>query len=564
MLKWLKIKNLAVIEDLEIEFREGFNVLTGETGAGKSLIIGAIETLLGERSDPAFIRSGKGEMMISASFRLDKHLQKAFSKYGIDGDELVIHRIIKKNANNQTRINNEIASVSTAQQIGKRLVDILGQHQHQSLLEPDFHLEVLDAFAGITGKVEDFRESYREYREISQKLQSLERQKKRMEELAELRTFQMEEITRAGLRPEEEEELKEKIRIMDNLEQLIQVSNTALSGLYEEDYSAYNQLSEINKQLTKLINIDAKLKEPTEYLDTACNAINECISFLNRYTGTLEYDPGAAEEARSRLAYLGDLKMKYKRSIPELIDFCQGLCREEEDFSRLNKEIETVFLEKEKRRTGLQEGAEAISEHRLKAANEITSALSGELSELALENLKFKVNFTYEKKENSDFSFENEPTELFPDGFDRVEFLISLNVGEELRPLHKIVSGGELSRIMLGFKSILAERDHLPVLIFDEIDAGVGGITASRIGAKLKKLEKSHQIIVISHLHQIASQAGTHFMIEKYETGDRTQVKVYQVNGEARVNELTRMIGLEKDKKYAREVAADLLKSTSS
>ncbi|MBN2541457.1 DNA repair protein RecN [bacterium] len=559
MLRLLRIKNLAVIEDLEIEFNPGFTVLTGETGAGKSLIIGAIELLLGDRSDAALIRSGEEELIITGQFDLNPYCMKLVKKYGIEDNELVIQRIIRRNTKSQTRVNNEIASVSLIQKISEYLVDILGQHQHQRLLNKDYHLETLDAYAGIEERIEGFKEEYKKYREMKDKLRALNEKKQRKEELAELHRFQYDELAKAQLRGDEEEELKLKQRVIDNREQLSQISQFSYSTLFEEENSIINQLAEIRKQLTKFLDVDNKLKEPIDYLDTAAAAINECSSFISDYIDNIEYDEAEADNVRNRLTFITDLKLKYKKSIPELIDYLKELEHEEEDFGNLNKEIESINAGLKSLREKLQSEAEFLSQKRHEASGELKEQLRKELTELGMNQFQFETSFCAKPDDTSEFVLDGQGVSMSPNGFDEAEFFISLNVGEELRPLNKIVSGGELSRIMLAFKRILAQEDKIPVLIFDEIDSGVGGKTATLLGQKLKKLEKSHQVIVISHLHQIASQAGTHFYIEKIEKDGRTHVSVYRVDGEERIKELTRMMGVEKDKKYAKEFAEDLL-----
>ena len=553
MLRTLSVRNFAIIERLDLEFGSGFNVLTGETGAGKSIIMDALNLLLGGRAGAEMVRGGADRATIDAVFDVAEspELQALVSELGFDleDDQLFVSREVAANGKSSCRLGGRPASVAQLKALGEWLVDLHGQHEHQSLLAVARHLDMLDDWGGKP--VQSLRS---EVAAAFQKVQSLRREKEELEKdarerahLLDLYQFQVKEIAAAHLTVGEDEELQTEHNRVANAQRLAEaalVAATALSG--EDGGGILESLAAAARALEEAANLDATLTPMLEALRSAAYELTETERDLTRYQDEIEFDPERLEQIEERLEILRTLKRKYGDSIEEVIAYgaetaakVATLSNSEERGAQLDVEIGKA----DKLLRGL---CARLSTARTKAGKEFQQITLSELRELALEKARFEVHTT-----------QGEPTAR---GTDRVEFLIATNPGEPLRPLVKVASGGEISRVMLAIKAALARQEALPTMVFDEIDVGVGGRTSSVIADKMAMLAKSAQILCITHLAQIASRGQHHYYIEKHVKGDRTIVTVTPLTSEQRVSEIARMIGgaklSETVLKHAREMLA--------
>jgi DNA repair protein RecN (Recombination protein N) len=555
MLARIHIKNFALIDDLSLDLGSGFNVLTGETGAGKSIIIDAITTVLGERLSSDLIRTGADRAVVEAVFDLsdDSRAKDRAAELGLDVDEevLILTRELTSAGKSQSRINGRMSTVSMLRDVTAGLIDIHGQHEHQSLLSIDQHLGILDQWCGQQAAelLSRVRELYTELRSLTTELDGLKRDERERTRLLDLYEFQRSEIETAGLSPGEDEELLAERSRLANAEKLHEMASAvygALSGTGDEG-GAVDPLSASLIQLQSMAALDESVAAVLQDLETALYAAQQVQSAIRDYMDDIEFNPSRLEAVEERLDLIRTLKRKYGDTIEEIVAYGQdvaakmdGLTHSEERTAEIEKEIDRV-------RKALIDVSRRLSDLRKKGAAEFAAAVEAQLSELAMANTKFDVSFV-----------ETEPGAR---GMDQVEFVISPNPGEPLKPLAKIASGGEISRVMLALKTVMAGADSVPTLIFDEIDTGIGGRTAQVLGQKLSQVAKSAQVLCVTHLPQIASRADHHFSVEKQVEGDRTVVTVSQVEGEVRVEELARMMGGAEDSRTAVEHAREMLQA---
>lgn len=524
MLSELHIKNFALIDEAYLHFNEGLNILTGETGAGKTVIIEAMNLLFGKRADPILIGSRDKEALVEASF-------------STDSSEVILSRLVSKEGKNKCYINGKLATLAMLAEMGDKMVDFHGQHEHQALLKVSSHLDYLDRFGG---------ESFLEIRErLGQGYQELKRLREEMDELRiserdrisrlDLLKFQIEEIKKADLKMGEEEELERERLLLQNAEKLHQAISTARQALIQDDVPAQaglgasENIEVASQSLSSIAHLDEVPKKMAERLEELSYEIQELASELRTYSDSISFDPQRLDEVESRLSVISLLKKKYGDTLKEIL---QHQKQAEKDLSSLeNGATRLADLEKEekKRQQVLEEQALSLSGERKKLAKKLEQDVEKELKELNLKNCRFKISFAKEE-------------ELTLHGFDKVEFLISPNPGESLKPLAKIASGGEVSRIMLALKIALIKADPVPSLIFDEIDSGIGGKTAAEVGKKLVYLSSSHQIVCITHLPQIASFADSHFFVSKEVKQKETTTKVVALDSKGKLEELSRML----------------------
>ncbi len=536
MLRTLSVRNFAIIERLDLEFGAGFNVLTGETGAGKSIIMDALNLLLGGRAGTEMVRGGAERATIDAVFDVtgSSELKALVAELGFDleDDQLFVSREVAANGKSSCRLGGRPASVAQLKALGEWLVDLHGQHEHQSLLAVARHLDMLDDWGGKP--VHSLRS---EVSTAFQKTQSLRREKDELEKdsrerahLLDLYQFQVKEIGEAQLTVGEDEELQTEHNRVANAQRLAEAALAAATTLSGEDGGGVlGSLATAARAIEEAVNLDATLAPMLEALRSAAYELTETERDLGRYQDEIEFDPERLEQIEERLEILRTLKRKYGDSIEEVLAYgaetaakVATLSNSEERGAQLDVEIGKA----DKHLRGL---CARLSVARAKAGKEFQAITLSELRELALEKARFEVNTT-----------QGDPTAR---GTDRVEFLIATNPGEPLRPLVKVASGGEISRVMLAIKAALARQEALPTMVFDEIDVGVGGRTSSVIADKMAMLAKSAQILCITHLAQIASRGQHHYYIEKQVRGDRTVVTVTPLTPEQRVSEIARMIG---------------------
>jgi DNA repair protein RecN (Recombination protein N) len=534
MLRKLHIKNFAIIDNLTIDFDNGFNVLTGETGSGKSIIIEALGVVLGGRSNKEMIKTGSDSAYVEALFYVDSYIKYKLDEFGIEYDELlVISREIYAAQPSIARVNNKTVTNSVLNAITSNLIDIFGQHEHQSLLDEKNHIQILDSFLFDEAKalLQEINQLYDEYLAVKEKKKGIEIDNRQRERELDLIKYQIDEINSANL-VLEDENIEHEYKKLNNLEEIITYGNKALDYI-KGDFLEQNALDMIDKslsQLKDLINLDDAFYDYYEELQNYRFEISELSLKINNYLSSLYYDEERLLLLRERLDTVNSLKKKYGNSINEIFNYKKKLDEKYELLINLENELKILDEKLNNLEKNIINKSNKLTKYRQNVAKELEENIKKQLLFLSMENVNFVVNFN--KKQN-----------ISRNGIDEVEFLISTNLGEKLKPLSKIISGGEMSRIMLALKSIFADRDNIPSLIFDEIDTGISGRTAQLVGEKIKEISKTHQVIAISHLPQIVALADSHFSIYKSSEDNTTITRVSKLSYEERIRELSRMLG---------------------
>ncbi|PKL82289.1 MAG: DNA repair protein RecN [Ignavibacteriae bacterium HGW-Ignavibacteriae-3] len=565
MLKSLLIKDYALIENIQIEFGKGLNIITGETGAGKSILIDAMGLLLGERASTEVVRKDTHKSIVEGIFDVkgNKKIRELLTGNDLEyNDDLIVRREISLKGTNRCFLNDTPVTLNLIKEAGDLLVDLHGQHEHQSLLRTDTHIEMLDGFANLENDLEKFKSSHhrlntllKDYRELREK-ESLLREKK------ELYEFQINEIDEVNPRPDEEEKLEDELKILENSEKLLSTANEIYENLYDAENSIQDRLGETKNKLSDLARIDKSFLEKLGECESAFAILNEISSFLRSYKERVELDPSRLEELRERLGAITLLKKKYGGAISAVIEH-RGKIGKEYDLAE-NFSSRISSMEKEINDVRIECGAIAgrLSKERKSVAKKIKTQIEGALKELGIADSVFETKII---NHNADGDSENfiiaggKKYKFNNYGYDEVEFFVSTNIGEDPKPLVKVASGGEISRIMLGLKSILAKSDRLPILIFDEIDTGVSGRIAQKVGQVLKSLASLHQIIAITHLPQIAGLSDLHYAVEKKKSGDRVVSSIRSLSEQERIEEVAKLMSGEKITETALNGARELM-----
>lgn len=548
-LQRLFVKNYLLVKSLEVEFQQGLNVITGETGAGKSLIIGTLNIALGEKIDWDLL--GEEEAEITLVFNVGEKEKKTLEKISLQtDDELIIRRVLNPSSRkSKIYINMAPVTQSFLKEITESIADLHGQHQHQKLLNKESHIDFLDGFARLTKEREKMRKLYEELMATQQRLKEMMKKEEEAREKEEFYKFKLEELEKANLKEGEESELEERINILSNIEKLQSLVTAAIFDIYESDDSAYEKIYRTIQNLQDLSKIDSHLREPLENLSELPDKLDEIWRNLVEYKNNLTLNPEELEELRNRLAFLKNLKNKYRKTIEELIKEKETLREELAMIENYENEISTLKRQIEDLKVKAEEQAALLTKERTKAKPVLEKLIKEELSELAMEKSEFVVEIS-------------EAPELGPSGKDLVEFFISTNPGEPPRPLYKIASGGELSRIMLAIKRVLAEVDDVPTLVFDEADTGIGGKVAEKVGRKMKDISRKRQVIVITHLPQIAVFADRHFVVEKYTKSGKTYINIRELSEEEKIKEIARMLSGEKITSESLKYAEQFLRTS--
>ncbi len=555
MLTLLNMRDFALIDELALEFHEGLNVLTGETGAGKSILIGAINLILGERSSSDQIRTGAEQAQVEAIFHCsleNQQINEQLERYGISPlDELVFSRQISRRGRNICRINGYAVPLAALKELGGLLVDLHGQHSQQSLLDNDKHLLLLDEFGGLA--LADVKNKYIEefncLQELRQKLKPIGTNDAERERKIDLLRFQKDEIMAAALNEEEETNLRQRLTLLDNVQKLLEIANRAYGEIYEGSHNflpVVDRLNNIHADITSLRGIDPILDTFSAILEESITALSELGHEIYTYRDNLAYSPEERDEIEDRLETYSRLKKKYGSTVAEVTAFCEK-CSQEIDLLE-NSAAEILSLKKETvaQQKRVEEQAAKLGALRKSAASVLEGKIIKSLNELGMHDAQFAVEF--KQREKPDRS-----------GYDEVEFLFSSNRGEPLKPLARIISAGEMARVMLAVKSILAAQDRIPTLIFDEIDSGVGGITVQKVAEKMARLAFNHQVICVTHSSQIASAANHHYYIFKEVSGDRTCTRVSYLDDHSRVTEIARLLDGRSEDIISRQHAVELL-----
>lgn len=533
MLSNLQIENIAVIKSASIDFENGFNVMTGETGAGKSIVIDSLNAILGERTSRELIRSGADSASVCAEFQnVGDNVKNELEKLGIEKDDtLIVSRKLTPDGKNVCRINGMPATVSMLKALGVQLVNIHGQLDNQSLLSPETHCSFIDKLAGSGRELNEFKELYSLYIKKENELKSLNTDVNEKNRRLDILNYQIEEIQKADIRPGEKDELTEKLGFLRNAEKVLDLLHAA--------YAALNGDGEMPGAADVAADAASKLLSAADYssdFTETANGVNDAAMNLSAYTEelrdkiySLDYDPNETERAEERLDVIYRLSQKYGDSEEDILAYLENAEKERDALSFSDERAEQLRVETEKAYNEALAAAKKLSEIRIEAGKKFSADVERELAFLDMPSVKFIVN--------------DSVGELYENGIDNIEFLLSANAGEEPKPLSKIASGGELSRIMLAIKCVLSELDDIDTLIFDEIDSGVSGRAALKIAAKMKELSKTHQVICVTHLAQIAAFADEHKLISKEEKDGRTYTCIASLDYNGRKYELARIMG---------------------
>ncbi len=558
MLKSIHIQNFALAQNLSIQLENGLNILTGETGTGKSIIVGAISAVLGARVFTEVVRTGAEKAIVDAIFDICnlKEVQNKLGERGLgNGEEVFLRREISTKGQTRAFINDIPVTITTLAEIGDLLVDIHGQNEHQSLLRKETHRYFLDAYGKLGRELKNVSEKYGQVEQALSSLRELENKRNNLDEKYELFQFQMNEISKAQVQPGEDEALEAERKILANTEKIVEYA-TEFNRLTEGtgDSNLLELLGQALHTLKELSNFSEDLEKITNEFSSAKIIVEEAARSVEEFQSKLEFNPERLEEIELRLATLSQLKKKYGGSIQSILEHLESLKHELSLRENFEFEIEKLQKIYQQKLGEYHEVALILSDARKETAKKLEKEVIGLLKEIGMPKILFRVNIDWIESDNGIFAHENKKYAGDENGIDDVEFFISPNPGEEFKPLTKIASGGEISRIMLALKNILAETDKIPLLIFDEIDAGVSGKIASSVGKSIEKLAGSHQIICITHLPQIASFGGTHLRVEKFEENGRTFTRVLNLNRDERIKEIANLIG-------GKKVSAEILQS---
>ncbi len=548
MITSLTIKNYALIDELTVRFTSGLDIITGETGAGKSIIIDALGLIIGSRANSDVVRAGADKAIVEGVFDIsgNKKLHKLLTGNDLEfSGELIVRREISAKGTNRCLVNDSAVTLGLLKSIGELLVDLHGQHEHQSLLRPDTHIDMLDEFGGLQTPVSHFEQSYNALHEVSRTLADLRERESQLKEKLELYSFQIQEIDAVNPQAEEEQQIESELKILENAEKLVSATSKLYEMLYEGDGAVHDLLGVAQKELADLAAIDKQFEESVEECHSAAAIVDELAKFLQRYSSSVEFNPERLEELRQRLAKLIALRKKYGGTLEATLAHRERIGKEVEIAGNFDQTIQKLTADLAARRKECGELGQQLSAKRKEIARKLDKEIVGELTKLGIQHARFETRFSRHaasKDEPLSVHAGKETVRAFPSGIDEVEFFISTNLGEEPKPLIKTASGGEVSRIMLALKSILAKSDKLPVLIFDEIDTGVSGRIAQAVGLSMKNLSKFHQIIAITHLPQIAGLADAHYVVEKNEVKKRTSTTIRQLSIEERVREVAKLM----------------------
>ena len=542
MLRFLRIRNLAVIEAVEVEFESGFNVLTGETGAGKSILVEAVGLLLGARASSDLVRTGEALAAIEAIFE------------DAAGRELIVRREISSQGRSRSFINGALATAAALRDLSARLVELHGQHEHQALLDPLTHLPLLDEYADLGDLAGKVAASWNTVRTLREQLERSRMDAREKAARLDLIAFQLGEIEKASPKAGEDDELAATRQVLASAERVQRLCEESYATLYESDDAVLAGLGGVWKRVGELATIDPQFALYADARDAIKSQLEDLAFFLRSYADGIDASPGRLQQVEDRLALLERLKRKYGPSLQEVIDKGELLARERELLTGVGERAEDLVKELDTATSAFLTLSRDLSQRRRAGAVQFARDLEGLLGELAMARTRFEVRFN--------------DRELAPEawndrGVDQAEFFVSPNPGEDLRPLARIVSGGELSRVMLALKTLAAEDAPGKTLIFDEVDAGIGGRVAEVVGARLRALGARFQVLCITHLPQIAARGATQFRIEKSVRGDRTVTSVERLDAEGRIDEVARMIGGTAITEPVRASARELLESAA-
>ena len=552
MLTELSIRNVAIIDQLQLSFGPGLNLLTGETGAGKSIIIDALTLVCGGRASSDLIRTGEDEAVVEALFDLSgaATLQENLNEAGFEaGDELLIKRCLSRSGRNRIYINGSLATLAQLSEFGRTLVTIHGQHESQALLRPEYHLVLLDSFAGTSELRHTFADAFERWRQLGERLVHFDEQGRDAARRIDLLAYQVDEITAAALKPGEEEQLEEHRRLLAHAEQLSSLTGGAYEALYEGDQALLGELKRVVAALREAVTVDPSLGQVHTLLDEGYLQLEDAALQLRDYTSRIESDPEQLRSLEDRLDLLAGLKRKYAPTIEEVMALGESLGAELDELQGRCHSREELEQELAAQRSICDQLGAELSEKRHAATEVLEQQLATEIHQLAMKHAVVKVSFDVY-------------TEPKASGLEKIEFMFSPNPGELPRPLGKVASGGELSRLMLAFKQVLPEGEA-PTLVFDEVDTGVGGAVAGMVGRKLKNVAAGQQVFCVTHLPQVAAWATRHIRVEKKIDKGRTSTSVILLDKDGQVQEIARMLAGEQITEAALQHAVEMIEQAA-
>jgi DNA repair protein RecN (Recombination protein N) len=553
MLRELHISNLAVIADARIELHAGLNCFTGATGAGKSLVIGAVELLLGMRSAAEMLRGGSEEGRVSGVFELrDKRVLQRIERdtdipVTADGGELLITRRLHSSGRSSVSLNGHPITLSMLKTVAESLVDVHGQHDHQFLLKPSNQLDVIDQYAGLDNLRQEYHQAWSKLQQTKQQLEELNASRTLRQQQLELYRFQADEIDTAELDPGEYEELKARYSVLENLEKLKKDASGSYAALYEADGSILERLKMVSAVLSEMSGLDINLKPVAEAIRDATLQLEDGAFDLGRYLDKLDLDPAELAEVNDRLNVINRMLKKYGDTVPLILEHRAQIGETLAELERAGDDLSTLEADLKPLTTAVNKLAADLSAKRAAAAKKLAPLIERQFAELGMDKARFRIELN------------SSPAGPGASGADEIEFIVQTNPGLPAQPLRKVASGGEMSRIMLALKAVLAQGDRVSVLVFDEIDANVGGRLGSIIGKKLRELAAHHQVLCITHLPQIASFADRHLTVRKEATEGKTTTSVRVMDGGERIEELAEMIGGQRITETTRAQAQELL-----
>jgi len=559
MLNELSIKNFAIIDELHVCFGEGLNVISGETGAGKSIIIGAVSLLLGDRATSDMIRTQADSASVEAIFDIagNKPLQDKIAAMGFSaGDELLVRRVISHAGKNKAFINGQMATLVNLTAVSELLINICGQHEHQVILNAENHIDILDEFGGCLPVRAQYTEIYNQYQQIRTQIEKLKDLSQSREEKADLFKFQLKEIQDVNPQPAEDTALADEKKVLVNFQKLSGWAANAYDLLYGEKDSIMVKLKEVQNQVKEIKKIDSNLQISDVDIESSFIALQETVLQLRDYSKNLFFDSERLAAIDERLELLNRLKRKHGGSLENVFRRKQEIEEYLKTVFSMDEELEKLTKEEEKVQQNLRQNALKLSQIRGQAAKKLQDAVDKEIHALNMPHASFSVNFKKDADDAAEF--------FGPKGSDEVEFYLTANKGEESRPLNKVASGGELSRIILALKNVLSRTGSVSSIIFDEVDNGIGGAVAEIVGRKLKEVSANHQVVCITHLPQIACFGNKHMYVSKKVVKGRTVTSLEELDSEQKIEEISRMLGGVNVTQKTREHAKEMLNSSRS
>ena len=547
MLTRLYIKDFAIVDELEVYFEDGLLVITGETGAGKSILLGALALICGERGHADLVRAGSAKAILEAEFKVrqKERVNSELEKLQVDklNSSVILRREISKSGTSRAFVNDTPVNINELGRLSIFLIDLHGQHQHQRLIHPEYHIYYLDAYGKLDSLLANLSQVYGQYHTTRKELESLLDLRKSSYEKHDLYSYQIEELEKANLDKDELQSLEEERKILENIESIVEATNTASEILYLSENSAQKNILEVIHKFKQIADFDKNILELLPGLQSARVTLEEIGRFCEQYSTSLEFNPQRLEEIRTRESELNWLLKKYQmNSIENLIAHKMEMKDQISLIDNFDEKIEQLKERQETEHLQLQKAALDISEIRKNLAEKFEMELEHLMNSVGLKNGRFKVNIDWQEDEDGIMVINNKRYLMTPLGLDKIEFHVGLNVGEPTRPLHKIASGGEVSRIMLCIKALMADSDDIDTLVFDEIDSGISGRFAQIVGTRMKEIAKNHQLIVITHLPQIAAQGISQYSVKKIEANGRTRVEIKKLNQKERISDIAKLM----------------------